>query len=75
MEINDRIKWLRENSGKNQTEISEIVKTSQQYYGQYELGKRAIPARVIIDLCNYYNVSADYILGITPGKKYPKANW
>lgn len=75
MEIGERLKWLRENNDKNQTEISKVLQTTQQYYGQYELGNRTVPTRVVIALSNYYNVSADYILGIDKGKDYPKANW
>lgn len=64
MEYNERIRALRENIGKNQTEIAKILGTSQSYYSEYELGKRELPIKHLIKLCNYYQVSADYILGI-----------
>lgn len=66
-----RIKDLREDSDKSQQEIATILKTSQSYYAQYENGKRPIPMKHIITLCDYYGVSADYILGLPQGLKYP----
>lgn len=64
MEYNERIRALREHIGKNQTEIAKILGTSQSYYSEYELGKRELPIKHLIKLCNYYKVSADYILGL-----------
>lgn len=64
MEYNERIRELRENTGKTQTEIARILGTTQSYYSEYELGKRELPIKHLIKLCNYYKVSADYILGL-----------
>lgn len=64
MKYNERIRELRENIGKNQTEIAKMLGTSQSYYSEYELGKRELPLKHLIKLCNYYKVSADYILGL-----------
>lgn len=64
MKYNERMRVLRENRGKNQTEIAKILGTSQSYYSEYELGKRALPIKHLIKLCTYYQVSADWILGI-----------
>lgn len=70
MKYNERIRALRENIGKNQTEIAKILGTSQSYYSEYELGKRELPIKHLIALCQYYQVSADWILGIK--NKAPK---
>lgn len=66
-----RIKNLREDTEpkKTQQDIADILQTTQQYYSQYENGKRALPIVHLIKLCKYYNVSADYILGFTNKKK------
>ena len=37
-------------------------------YSQYENGKRDVPIEVLIKLCRYYQVSADYILGLAEKK-------
>ena len=62
---------LREDKDLYQKDIAEILKTTQSYYSQYEIGKRALPIEHLITLCKYYNVSADYILGL-PDLPYPK---
>lgn len=59
-----RIKDMREDNDKYQREIAKILEISQQYYSEYEKGKREIPIRHLKTLCLYYNISADYILGL-----------
>ena len=58
------IRDLREDHDKTQAEIAEILGTSQTMYARYERGANELPIHHLITLCNYYNVSADYILGI-----------
>ena len=59
-----RIRDLREDNDKTQQEIAEVLGTSQTMYARYERGANELPIRHLITLCEYYNVSADYILGI-----------
>lgn len=59
------IRELREDHDLTQRELAEILGTTQQVYSRYEKGINEIPLRHIITLCNFYKVSADYILGIT----------
>lgn len=69
------IRDLREDNDKTQKEIAEYLGTTQQVYSRYEKGENEIPVRHIIALCRYYNVSADYILGLkekNPKKAYNK---
>lgn len=68
-----RIQELREDNDKTQKEIAILLGTSQQYYSQYENGKREITVERIIKLAKYYKTSTDYILGLTEEKKpYPR---
>ena len=68
-----RIKDLREDHDVRQSEIAAFLHVSQNTYSQYESGKRQIPIPLLIALAGYYNVSVDYILGLTDTKKpYPK---
>ena len=64
-----RIRNLREDSDKTQAEIAEILGTSQTMYARYERGANELPLRHLITLCEYYHVSADYILGRSDKKK------
>ncbi len=47
-----------------QTEVAAILGTSQTMYARYERGANELPLRHLITLCQYYHVSADYILGL-----------
>ena len=63
-----RIKDLREDYDKLQKEIAEILGISQQYYSEYENGKRTIPINHLITLSKYYGTSIDYMVGLTDEK-------
>lgn len=65
----DRLRDLREDKGKTQAEISSLLGTTQQIYSRYETNRTDLPLRHLIKLADYYQVSADYILGRT---SYPK---
>lgn len=60
-----RIKDLREDKDKTQKEVSEYLQITQQQYSLYEKGIRTIPVDLVIKLAKYYNVSTDYLLGVT----------
>lgn len=64
-----RIRDLREDHDKTQQEIANILGTSQTMYARYERGANEMPIRHLILLCKYYNVSADYILGLKDSMK------
>ena len=55
---------LREDADKTQTQIAEVLGTSQTMYARYERGASELPIRHLIKLARYYHVSADYILGL-----------
>lgn len=73
MEYHQRIKNLRIDADKTQQELADLLKTGQSYYAKYENGKRPLPIDRLRDLCLYYNVSADYILGLPEGMPYGKS--
>ena len=64
MNYMDRLVQIRKQHGKTLAEIAAVLGTSTQYYQKYEKGKHPLPIEHLITLCNYYRVSADYILGI-----------
>lgn len=64
MTYQQKLKILREKRGMTQGQVAMILKTSQQYYGKYENGLRPLPIEHLITLCKFYNVSADWVLGI-----------
>ena len=60
-----RLRDLRMDRDKSQAEIAKIIGTSQSYYAQYENGKRIISFERAVILARYYNVSLDYIAGLS----------
>lgn len=56
---------LREDADKTQTQIAEILGTSQTMYARYERGANELPIHHLITLIRYYRVSTDYILGLS----------
>lgn len=55
---------LREDKDLTQTDIANILGTTQQVYSRYEKGVNQIPLHHLVTLCKFYKVSADYILGL-----------
>ncbi len=69
MDYKIRMRNLREDSDMTQQEIADILGTSQTMYARYERGANELPIRHLICLANYYDVSTDYMLGLTEEKK------
>lgn len=65
MNYTARIRALREDRDKTQREIAELLKIGQKTYSDYELGKTRIPVDSLIVLAKLYNVSMDYICGVS----------
>ncbi|MBS7360667.1 MAG: helix-turn-helix transcriptional regulator [Oscillospiraceae bacterium] len=63
-----RIKDLREDNDRTQKEVADYLGMKQPQYYRYETGVRDIPSDVLIALSKYYNVTTDYILGLTDKK-------
>lgn len=61
----ERIRNLREDRDLTQNQLAKELNCSQQVYSNYELGQRDIPTDILIKLSKLYNVSIDYILGIS----------
>lgn len=67
-----RIKDLREDNDKTQTEVAMFLGMKQPQYYRYETGLRDIPSDILIKLADYYCVSTDYILGRTDNPEVNK---
>ena len=60
---------LREDNDLTQAAVASALKTTQQVYSRYETGQTEMPIRHLITLCNFYHVSADYILNLSSESK------
>lgn len=72
MTVGERLKSLRIDQDKTQADIAKVLKTEQSYYAKYENGIRPLPIDRLAKLCEYYGVSADYVLGLSKGLKWPR---
>lgn len=72
MQINERILNLREDSDKTQAEIAMAIGVTRRQYIRYEKGEQEMTMSKIKSLCQYYSVSADYILGLPMGLSWPR---
>ncbi len=68
MDYRLRIRDLREDHDKTQQNIADILGTSQTMYARYERCASELPVRHLIRLALYYNVSMEYIVGLTDTK-------
>ena len=68
MDYRLRIRDLREDHDKTQQNIADTLGTSQTMYARYERGASELPIRHLICLALYYNVSMEYIVGLTDDK-------
>lgn len=72
MQYYERLKGIREDMDKSQTDIAQILNTTQQQIYKYENGKQEMTVSKLKALCLYYHVSADYILGLPRGLDWPR---
>lgn len=63
MDYRRRLRDLREDHDKTQQDIADVLGTSQTMYARYERGANELPVRHLLKLAEYYQVSADYLLG------------
>lgn len=68
MNYNERIREIREEHSYTQQQIANLLNVGQRTYCDYESGKTRIPIDSIIILAKHYNVSMDYITGVSNQK-------
>ncbi|HIZ40618.1 MAG TPA: helix-turn-helix domain-containing protein [Candidatus Anaerobutyricum stercoris] len=73
MKYNERIREIREDHFLTQQKTADLLHIGQRTYSDYESGKTRIPVDSLIILAEFYNVSMDYITGVSSLKKeFPK---
>lgn len=69
-----KIKDLREINDLTQIKTSKILNVSKSTYGRWETGEAIIPLIHLNNMCNYFKVSMDYMVGLTDKKTYKDMN-
>ena len=64
-EISARIKYIRKQRGEIQADLAKAIGTVPNRISQWETGSKKPSAGNIIKLCQHYNVSADWLLGLS----------
>lgn len=64
MDYRQRMRALREDHDLPQSEVGKLIHKSQQGYSHIENGRAELKIEDLVALCRYYQVSADYIIGL-----------
>lgn len=65
----EKVKNLREDAEMNQTQLATAINTTQRKISYIECGKYEPSLSDIIALCKFFNVTSDYLLGLSNQKK------
>lgn len=65
----ERLRNIREDRDLTQAELGKVLSKSQQGYNHIEAGRAELKIDDLVKLCQFYNLSADYIIGLTNKKK------
>ncbi len=69
----ERIKELRDKNNIMQKDIAKITELSTTQYCYYENETELMPPKHLNTLCNYFNVSFDYLFSFSKVKQYPNS--
>ncbi len=61
----DNLKNIREDYDYTQSYLASILGVSRANYARWELGIKIIPLKKLNEYCNYFNLSMDYVVGLT----------
>ncbi len=67
---NNRLKYLREEKEVTMLQVASALNIAKSTYSLWEEGKERIPLNRFIEICDYFNVSLDYMLNLTDIKNY-----
>lgn len=60
-----RLRALRKERKLKQKEMAELLQCAERNYQRLEYGKTNVTATTLMFLCDFFHVSADYLLGRT----------
>ena len=63
--IGERLKEIRKDYGDSQSDLAEKLNVSKFTVQSWEQGKSEPSHRLLVDVCNLYHVSSDFLLGLT----------
>ena len=75
MDFGLRLKSLRLENNLSQAKLAQALSLSANTISQYETGKRFPDQRGIITICRFFNITADYLLGLSDNKRTTDDNF
>ena len=69
LDYRTRLRNIREDRDLTQAEIGKILNKSQQGYNHIEAGRAELKIDDLVKLCKFYDLSADYLIGLTQKPK------
>ncbi len=69
MHYTNRVEDLRIDADKTQQQIADLLVCQREVYRRYEKGERELPLWAAIKLAEYYDVSLDYLLGLSDKRR------
>lgn len=64
MDYRTRIRDVREDGDYTQAQIGRLLNKSQQGYNHIETGRAELKIEDLVQLCKFYDLSADYLVGL-----------
>jgi transcriptional regulator with XRE-family HTH domain len=62
--MKEKLKLLRNQMGVSQKDVAKAIGITPSAYSNYEQGTREPSIQILINLCKYFDVSADYLIGL-----------
>lgn len=72
MAFNERLREIREDADLTQADVAAILRTTRQQVGKYETGTQEMTVSKLAAICRALGVSADYLLGLPHGLRWPR---
>ena len=69
MDYRERLRNIREDRDLTQADIGKLLNKSQQGYNHIEIGRAELKIDDLVKLCRFYDLSADYLIGLTDTPK------
>jgi len=69
MDYRERLRNVREDRDLTQAAVGALLNKSQQGYNHIEAGRAELKIEDLVKLCRFYNLSADYMIGLTDRPK------
>ncbi len=70
----EKLKYLRKSHGLNQKQVAEKLGITSATVSAYELGKKYPSLDILIKICTIFDVSSDFLLGLSDSMKLLKSD-